>query len=286
MKCSEDDACERRISRRKSVEIKRYYPESPILRPLIKYFWVSDSYGNIDMNHKILPMANIDLILNLSSPISYERNGKTSSTPGNIFFSGLTNKHMMMKQRGRIRLIGASFFPAGFYPFFEIPVSEFKNISVGLDQLLGRGASELEERIHEAGSLTGKLKILEAFLLSRLDRDACRLDDDGKLIRGFTTTALDIGTFCKNFGIHHRTLERRVNRYVGTSPKQFQRLQRFQSALNRLTTMPPRNLTGLAHEFDYYDQTHFIKDFKAFTGTPPSLFLKERQAFMQIMKVS
>ena len=238
------------------------------------------------MNHKILPMANIDLIFNFSSPIFYERRGKRDSTPGKIFFSGLTTEHMVMKQQGRIMLFGASFFPAGFYPFFRIPVSEFKGSTIGLEQILGREALDLEERLQEAKNLLDKLKVLEVFFLSLLDRENFLQSDTESLMRHFFSAGLGIREFCNQCGVHPRTLERLFNRYVGTSPKQFQRLQRFQTALNKLITQPPDSLTTLAHEFEYYDQTHFIKDFKAFTGASPSLFIKEQQSFLQIMKIS
>ena len=92
--------------------------------------------------------------------------------------------------------------------------------------------------------------------------------------------------FCNAYGVQTRTFERLFNTYVGTTPKQFFRLNRFQGLLNRMLQLPREvSLTDLAMEFDYYDQAHFIHDFKAFTGNSPSVFLTEKRSLIQNMKI-
>jgi hypothetical protein len=59
--------------------------------------------------------------------MTFEKDGIPFETPGNIFFRGLSREHILMKQQGLILTIGASLFPAGFYPFLRIPISEFRN---------------------------------------------------------------------------------------------------------------------------------------------------------------
>ena len=74
------------------------------------------------------------------------------------------------------------------------------------------------------------------------------------------------------------------NRYVGTSPKGYLRLSRFQSTLNHLLKADQVPLTRLAQDLDFYDQPHFIRDFKAFTGASPSRFLREKKAIIQLSR--
>jgi hypothetical protein len=73
--------------------------------------------------HKLLPINNIDIVFNLLSPVTFEQNGMSYEAPSTGFFRGLTKEYILRKQQGAVLTIGVSFFPAGFYPFFGIPVS-------------------------------------------------------------------------------------------------------------------------------------------------------------------
>jgi AraC-like DNA-binding protein len=107
----------------------------------------------------------------------------------------------------------------------------------------------------------------------------------GFLVNPGKSEDMGVRPFCGHYGVHVRTLERMFNKYVGTTPKGFLRLNRFQTALNRLLNSGHENLTELTHDFNFYDQPHFIREFKSFTGSSPSRFVKEKQAIMQITKI-
>ncbi len=268
-----------------SIAIKKYYPTAAPLKSLIKYFWVLDSGRHISLHHKILPVNNIDILINLKSPMTFEKKGVTYKTPGNIYFQGLNGDHTLMQQEGTVLTIGVSFFPTGFFPFFKIPVSEFKDDTIGLDVLLNALTTELEDKLRAAKTMAAKITILEQFFLGLLDQHPIISRETTALFHQFYTAGLPVRAFCREYGVHPRTLERRFNRFVGVTPKQFYRLSRFQVVLNKLIRPPQATLTDLAHDLDYYDQAHFIKDFKAFTGCAPSDFLKEKQSFKQIMTI-
>ena len=70
-----------------------------------------------------------------------------------------------------------------------------------------------------------------------------------------------------------RQLERKFAKQIGISPKQLGKVIRLQTALKMLLNKKAESLTDIAYESEYYDQAHFIKDFKEFTGTSPKEFL-------------
>lgn len=268
-----------------SINIVRFYPTFKPLKNLIKYFWVLDSHHPIILNHKILPTNNIDIIFNFKAPMTFEKNGVTYSTPGNIYFEGLRGNHAIMKQEGLIQTIGVSFFPSGLYPFFNIPVSEFRNVTIGLDTVLKRLAGELEEKLRAIDSVTDRIFLLQCFFLELLDQDAPLNDDNNKLLNHFYFSNMGINEFCRQHHVHPKKLERLFNRLVGASPKHFLRLSRFQNIIDKILKTPQSDLTTLAHEFEFFDQAHFTKDFKAFSGSTPLSFMKENRSFRQIMKL-
>ncbi|MCG8688707.1 MAG: helix-turn-helix domain-containing protein [Desulfobacterales bacterium] len=265
-------------------ETIRYYPRSAPLKHLIKYFWVFESQSPVILNHTLLPVSNIDLIFNLCSPTVYEKRKKVFETPGNTFFSGLRSEPIIMKQSGLIFTLGVAFFPAGFFPFFGIPVSEFKNITVGLQDILPKKTERITQALMKEETTLAKIRVLEQFFMELLNEKNLLPQKSGRLLNQFYRENTGVNAFCDGYGIHPRKLERIFNRYVGTSPKGFLRLNRFQSALNSLLKDEHLPLTRLAYDFDYYDQPHFIRDFKAFTGASPSRFLKEKKAILQLSR--
>lgn len=267
------------------INIKRYPPKAAPLKKLVKFFWVLENREPILLDHKILPQNNIDLLFNFLSPMAYEQNGQLFDTPGNIYFQGFSDTYTVQKQQGPLMTLGVSFFPAGFYPFFGIPVSEFRHHTIGLDALVHGAAADLEDRLRQSGRTAEMVLLLEEFLLDCLFR---RKEVDRSalaLLNAFHSSRMDVAGFCREHQVNPRKLERLFNRHVGTSPKRFFRLSRFQSAVNGLM-WAGRDLTTLTYELEYYDQPHFIRDFKSFTGSSPSAFLKEKRSFKQIMTLS
>lgn len=268
-----------------SIDITKFYPRFWQLKNLIKYFWVLDSNQPIVLDHKILPTNNIDIIFNFKTPMTFDKHGVIYSTPGNIYFSGLTGNHTIMKQQGEIQTIGVSFFPAGLYPFFNIPVSEFKNETIGLDAFFNRPVLELEEKLRAIDNIEDRILLLENFFLELLDQNSLLNGDTNKLINHFYFSNMGVNEFCTHYGVHPKKLERLFKKIIGASPKRFLRLSRFQHIVGKILKTPQSDLTTLAYEFNFFDQAHFIKDFKAFSGSSPLNFLKEKRSFKQIMKL-
>jgi AraC-like DNA-binding protein len=184
---------------------------------------------------------------------------------------------------GSIELIGVSFSPAGFYPFFGIPLSEFKNNIVDV-HVLDRTLSErLVERVKKQETVFEKFYALECELLELLDTDLIIDEKMNSLISHFLEhEEPTIEGFCDVQGIHKRTFERFANTFLGINPKAYLRINRFRKSLYALLHTDFKTLTEVAYHCGYYDQMHFIKEFKLFTGSSPAQFLAEKKALRQI----
>ena len=79
-----------------------------------------------------------------------------------------------------------------------------------------------------------------------------------------------------------RNLNKLLNRYTGLSPKLVGKINRFQQSL-RLIARKNQSLTGIAYDCGYFDQSHFIRDFKAFTGFTPSAYLENKFPVNQVL---
>ena len=99
-------------------------------------------------------------------------------------------------------------------------------------------------------------------------------------------TPQQINTFCRQNNIGLRTLERMYNKYVGIPATTFGKLNRFHNSMNQLLSNDFTKLSDLAFDNDYFDQMHFIHDFKRFTGDTPKNFIRQNNAILQVGKLN
>ena len=174
--------------------------------------------------------------------------------------------------------IGVRFKPGGGAAFFRLPLHELTDSSLELRALWGRSAGELADQQAGAITLHDKIARLEACLLSRLDRLPAL---DTTLQTALTAVqdtrgAISITDLRTSLALSERQLERIFHHHTGLSPRQFVRLTRFRHGL-ALLRQPARSLTNVAHHAGYYDQAHFIHDFKALAGITPRDYRREQQ---------
>ena len=116
--------------------------------------------------------------------------------------------------------------------------------------------------------------MIEFFLLNRLTDNEI-IDRIVKSTVETILTAngqLTVEELSKQTNINRRQLERKFSSTIGLSPKQLSKTIRLQATLKMLLNKQFTSLTALAYEGAYYDQAHFIKDFKEFTGLTPKEF--------------
>lgn len=267
--------------------LHKYPVEHPLLQKYIKFFWEIEAEF-MQLNHHIIPVRNIDLKFNLSNTPHYFQIDNASCLLEKVYFSGLQDhfRNVRIKMRGPVHVLGICFFPEGFYPFLKMPVSECKN------QLLGAGEAALfptktmHERLMEAPDIVARLNILEHELISRLDEKIKPPESFRHLFHSLQTgnASLGVTEFSKRNNIGMRKLERLFNKYVGISAKTYHMLDRFQDSLNQLLYSDYSKLSDIAYGNEYFDQMHFIRDFKRFTGSSPTDFIRQDNSMVHVGK--
>jgi AraC-like DNA-binding protein len=177
-----------------------------------------------------------------------------------------------------LRFFGVHFKPGGVYPFLRFPLSELHNQVVMLDAIWGRDAADLRERLCAVPTIEAGFALLESALLDRLCSEPHGLDvvkyAIGVIARNHG--ALSIQALSDQIGISQNHLRTQFNRIVGIPPKELARCYRFAHVLGSIDLRKPVDWTRIAHECCYFDQSHFIKDFIAFTGHTPGDYLRRR----------
>ncbi len=270
-------------------EIRKYPVKNPLLKKYIKFFWEIQA-ENMQLNHKQIPVRNIDLKFNLSETPHFACLNGTEHLLEKVYFSGLRDhfSNAFIKINGKVDMIGICFLPEGFFPFLKIPVSEFKNLLLGASEVGFSLANRISERLREAPDITARLIILEDELSLLLDNANQTPENFPQLFNTFkhSDSSLQISEFCQRHGISMRKLERLYNKYVGLAAKTYGTLNRFQNSINQLLNKDYSKLSDIAYGNGYFDQMHFIKEFKRFAGNTPKSFLHQNDSMLQVGKLT
>ena len=180
-------------------KIEKYHVQNPVLKKYIKFFWAICA-ENMNLNHKIIPVRNIDLKFNLSETPHYVcLNGKDHLLE-DVYFSGLHDhfRDAYIKFNGKVDMIGVCFLPEGFYPFLKIPVSEFKNRLLGAREVCFSAADKISYQLKGSLNIAEKLNILEKELVSLIDNDIQTPDNFRQLFNALkqSDNLLQITEFC------------------------------------------------------------------------------------------
>jgi len=269
-------------------EIKKYPVQHPLLKKYIKFFWELH-IDYTQLNHKIIPQRNINLRINLSETPHYANINDKEHLLEDVYFFGLQDHfgNVNLKICGKVDVIGICFYPDGFYPFLKIPISEFKNQLLGANEVGFKSVNNIKERLKGINSVEARLKLLETKLILLLKNDMYIPEKFRQLFHELQCNhnTLKISEFCKHNNIGIRKLERMYNKYVGMSANTYTTLNRFHKSTNQILHTNYSKLSDLAYDNGFFDQTHFTKEFKRFTGNTPKNFVQQRKSLLHIGKI-
>jgi AraC-like DNA-binding protein len=177
--------------------------------------------------------------------------------------------------------VGALFKPAGASAFFRLPACELQDTDVPLDTLWGPQAGHLREQLLEAETSEAKFQVLEGALLNSIVEP---LDPPHPAVRfavgNFRRRPNQaISNVTNQIGLSERRFIQVFAQQVGLTPKLFCRVQRFQKVLRHVARSETIDWTQIALSCGYFDQSHFIHDFRAFSGINPSTYIANKTPF-------
>ena len=271
------------------TEMRKYPVQHPLLKQYIKFFWVIRS-EYMQLDHKLIPVRNIDLKFNLSETPHYFCLNGQDHLLDEAYFSGLHDhfRNARLKLNGKVDMLGICFSPEGFFPFIKVPVSEFKNQMLGAGEVGLNQVNTTTERLKSAPDVPARLNIIENELLNLLNRDSLTPENFRQLSNALKLSnhSMQISEFCERNNVGVRKLERMFNKYVGISAKSYVLLHRFQNCINQLFQKDYSRLSDVAYDNGYFDQMHFIREFKRFTGDTPKDFIHQNNSMLQVAEVS
>jgi len=255
----------------------------PPLHAFVESLWFCENDPRPHALERVLPSGTAQLIINLKEDqtCTYDtESGEAVTASGSIF--GVQSRYCIIDTTEQECVAGVVFKPGGTVPFFRIPVYEACDVDVPLDVLWGRCAGELREQLLEARGPQDKLDALERALTSRFRLTAPH-PAVGFALASFGHEA-SVSAVTDVIGLSPKRFIERFKEAVGVTPKHYCRILRFQRALACSESGRYVDWTRVAMDAGYFDQAHFIHDFRSFAGITPTMYQASRTDFRNHVK--
>lgn len=249
-------------------------PAAPLSAFVANLWSLSDA--PLHARERIVPSGTLELVINLDQD-EFRIYDSLETSQFRRFsgavVSGAYDSFFVIDTAQHSSVIGVHFKPSGALPFLKLPPGTLAGTHVDLDALWGAAARELRETLCATRDPARRFQILEAALLAQLGRPFRRHAAVQTALRelGRGTAVRDI---VDQVGLSHRRFIELFSAEVGITPKLFGRIQRFQRASRLTQGQPSLDWSKIAAECGYFDQSHLIRDFMAFSGFSPEQFLR------------
>ena len=241
-------------------------PPAPELAPFIENYWTVswDLRGERPFTQRVLTRPGVNMTF---------KHGRSR-------IAGLTTGQFTEVLEGRHRVFGIRFRTGSFRSFLGAPVAEITDRFLGVHNLFGEQGQALEDTVLRVSEEEGMAAIMDQFLeplAPRRDRNAELAEEIVAEIAG-NRGLVRVRDLAADVGLGPRRLQRLFQEYVGAGPKWVIRRYRMQEALARTALGVPESWGQLAADLGYADQAHFIRDFTANVGAPPSRYVRSLTA--------
>ena len=257
------------------MNVETYIP-SEILRPYIRKYMVIETAD--ERINRILPDTSFALAFRLKGQVNYLHGGSPDQLPFSVI-SGLRKTPRMVKYIENSATVIIHFKETGPAAFFKVPLYELFEQSISLEYLIpSTGITNIEEQLSEAQNNRQRIAVIEHFLLSRFQPHVPdRLI--GEALRNIYAAkgSLKIKALADHLYISHDAFEKRFRKATGTTPKQFSSIVRMKAVVE--SVRQNHTLADVTFGNGFFDQPHFNKEFRLFTGQTPTNFIKSAPAW-------
>jgi len=258
----------------------QFYIPHPLLQDLIQCIMVIDvkvdaSAGRVVVPYPPTPQNSLFFYISDQIQVRFDDEKGFVLQPRNVIVGPqLTPVKIDINQRHKAVRVG--FHPGGLHRMLGLSLHEMADGNYNAADVFGIAMKRVQEQLEEADGFDAIKDVVELFLLKQLLRTKPFLPFDHAMLHlvkyhGNLSMEKTASLSCLSL----RQFERVCKQRIGMPPKLFARIIRFSKAYRIHENFPHKNWTSIAHECGYFDQMHFIRDFKEFAGVSPRIIEKE-----------
>lgn len=268
---------------------KPSFPLNQFVENLVYY----DEPGILHNLDRFLPDGNTEIIIDLAEKPQYIYDNETLQKIQicrDAWVSGVRTHPITIPSGKGSRMLIVAFKKGKAFPFYRFPMNQLADIVIGADLAFGGKFHDLKDQLLAAKSIDWMFQLVETFLLSQTG-DEIREDSSTRCIEYALLTIIHkpalrcIQLLSENIGYSQKHFIYLFREQVGVTPKQYLKIMRFQKAMQIIECRKSIRWSQIALESGYYDQAHFINDFKLFSGFTPNEYLKRKSSLLNYIPV-
>jgi len=260
------------------MRYKKFFPCS-ILSPFVECYFIWDSEGSLETTMVIESPPNgfCSIVFNYADPYYLQNKKYERLAVPMQFISGQSIYSYKLFLEGEIGVAGIVFKPAALATIFHLPIYEYTEERIDLYKVFKKSIIDKYANEIKISSEEQKVHLLEEFLMQqyRIQKPEPDYIDQAANFIVEHNGLLQVSDLLKDSCMSRRSFERKFFHKVGLSPKYYARVRRIGYLLSFVAGKRTADWPKILAECEFYDQAHFIKDFKEFTGRSPQQYLKE-----------
>ena len=226
---------------------------------------------------RVVPTGHIFILFELDgiSRNTYDNTTlKVAGTFSKVWVSGMHRNYLSISAHKHSEMLVIQFKPFGGFPFFHLPIYKLNDKVVSADEVFGDEIFELRKKIIEKQTSSEKFGLIENWLNSRFNVEKTPNSELISIINQFVIKPeSNHNTIVSSYSKTQKNLIGQFKKFCGLTPKVFHRMNRFNEILQQIKDKQQISWSQIAYQFDYADQSHFIKEFKEFSGFNPQEFI-------------
>lgn len=254
-----------------------HIPHFP-LNQFIENFIYFKNFNPVHFIDRFLPDGDVNVVIDLTDYPKFIYDNETLKeiqACRNVWFSGIRNNYISIPSGRDSELFIINFHKGKAYPFVQMPLNELTDSVVDGDLVLTNEIMNMREMILSLPAICQKFIYAEQHLLKQFGR---KLDPNpfidfavNRILQ--SPNQITIKNLSNKVGYSQKHFIKMFKENVGLTPKAFLKIIRFQKAIREIEASQKISWSTIAYESGYYDQAHFINDFKSFSGFTPHQYL-------------
>ena len=253
-------------------------PESSIAPFIESVFHFKDLVPDHSIE-RVVPTGHLFILFELDGFVRNTFDNETLQPNGTfteVWISGMHRNYISISAHQKSEMFVIQFRPFGAYPFFHFPLVDLNEKIIVPEGILGDGLTQLRKELLAAKTSQDKFELADGWLLERFDTNKEPPRELVSLIDELQEHPVsNLSQVMEKYPASQKHLIAQFKKYVGLTPKYFQRILRFNEILQRIQRQEKVSWADVAYSCGYSDQSHFIKEFKHFSGFNPSDFLEQ-----------
>lgn len=231
---------------------------------------------------RVVPTGHVFIIFELDDFKRYTYDNeslKPDKEFSKVWISGTHKNYISISAHQNSEMFVVQFKPYGARPFLHVEMDAISNKVFGAEELLGDEILQIREELYQSQGSDPKFLIIENWLNKRFNENLCPDASLLQVIHALFEPKTDFNNQISEASVNYEHSQKHLIEefkiHVGLTPKYFQRILRFNELLGKIQRKEKVSWSGISAECGYSDQSHFIKEFRHFSGFNPSEYLEE-----------